>query len=149
LNATSPKPSRGKTILLLSSATAAPVALGFETMLRQLIVPPALEAMRRRFEPELTTVAWVDTVLAVVVTLAGFKLATFITAHQRRRIPPGAPPEADERAVVGAFFLTSSVVQIPALFATILHLLGASLAPVLAAIAVSTVGILIQALRVK
>lgn len=142
--------ARSKTALIAMTAIAAPAALGLETLLRALIFPPELEELRTVLEPVLTPIAWTLVAIAAVAGVAGAVLQRHLTARAvARAAVVGSPAtiEVRERASVGAFLLAASVPQIPAVLVTLAFTFGAALAPVVAAVAVSTLAVCVQALR--
>jgi hypothetical protein len=141
----STRPSRA---ILYLTALAAPVALGFETVLRHLLFPPEFEQFRAFLEPVLTPFAWVLGLLAGAASLAGFALQRRLTEKRLARVT--ADDVAIRHAqVLGVFLLTASVPQIPAILSTFAFMFGASIAPVLAGIAICTAGVVAQAMRVE
>ncbi|MCA9604098.1 MAG: hypothetical protein KC619_00765 [Myxococcales bacterium] len=140
---------RPSTTLLWLTIVAAPGALGLETGLRLLFFPDNFQLIRDFLNPMLTPVAWA---FAAVAGL-GAALGLFI---QRRLIEKRIAKLPDEhntherrfQIAFGVFLLTTAVPQIPSIFATFCFTFGASLIPVLAAITLTSVGVVGQALRV-
>ncbi len=139
------RPSRA---LLFLTILAAPVALGFETVLRKLLFPPEFQMVRELFEPALTPVAWVLGVVAAGAALLGVVMQRKMAQKRIAKSPDREDHDARYRHVFGVFLLTSSVPQIPAIFSTFAFMFGASLTPVLVGIGISSIGVVTQALRV-
>ncbi|HEY8431317.1 MAG TPA: hypothetical protein VIL20_23215 [Sandaracinaceae bacterium] len=139
------RPSRA---VLFLTILAAPVALGFETLLRLLLFPRDFEYVRELFEPVLTPVAWALGAVAAVASLLGVVVQRSLAQKRIEKSPDRDDEDARYRNVFGVFLLTSSIPQIPAIFSTFAFMFGASLLPVLVGIAVCSVGVVTQALRV-
>ncbi len=140
--------TRGKGTLVAMTAVAAPAALGFETLLRHLLLPAAFELVREALRPVLTPVAWALCGVCALAGVAGLVLQKRIASRSVERLPPERrTPDQVERARVGAFMLAASIPQIPAILATFSFMFGASLVPVLVAIALVTAAVLTQARR--
>ena len=134
--------------LVLATAVAAPFALGVEVAFRSVLMPPSeIEQLRLLLGPILTKVAWVFAGLAALATIAGIVLLNWLIARAERRLPLGVPEDVRQRAILGPFLLATSVPQLPAILATVTFTMGASLTPVVAAVAICTVGVGIQAAR--
>ena len=140
---------RGRATVVVLTLIAAPLALALETALRTLLFPPEFAEVRVLLEPGLTPVAWWVFALAWPVGAVGVGLQRRLADRKLARIPRGADPGIRARAFIGAFFLSASIVQIPAIVATLLFMLGASLTPVVATMGVATVAIAIQAVRAR
>jgi hypothetical protein len=138
--------TRGALVLL--TVVAAPVALASETALRKLLFPPEFEEVRALLEPSLTPVGWALVGVAVVLAVAAVPLRRRLGARAVAKLPEArrADPAEVARAQTGAFMLAASVPQLPAIASTMAFMFGASVAPVLVAVAVSTVGVVLQAL---
>lgn len=141
----SARPSRA--ILYLTIA-AAPIALAFETLLRHLLFPPEFDEFRAFLEPVLTPIAWALGLVAGAASLVGLALQRRFAAKRLARLPAEADFAARYGQVLAVFLLTASVPQIPAIFSTFAFMFGASIWPVLAGIAICSVGVVMQALRV-
>lgn len=120
-----------------------PLALGVETVLRRLMMPPNFDAVRAWLEPSLTPWAWATVPVTVLATLLGW----WIFGALRRRALKGRRPGQDEAqarasAQLEAMILATSAPQIPAVAATLLFMMGASLVPVLVAMGVAMLGVL-------
>jgi hypothetical protein len=141
---------RGGTALILMTLVAAPVALGFETLLRKLLFPPEFEELRALFSPTLTIVSWVLVLFTAVLGVAGLLLQQKLAARNVAKIPePRRTPARVQKAELGAFLLAASVPQIPAILATFCFMWGAALTPTLVAIGVVTAAIIAQAVRAR
>jgi membrane protein YqaA with SNARE-associated domain len=135
--------------ILWLTILAAPVALGFETLLRSLLFPPDFEVMRAFLEPALTPLAWVLGGAAGLAALAGLALQRRLAERRLARLPEHASEPVRQRELLGVFLLTASVPQIPAVLSTFAFMFGASLWPVLVGIALCSVGVVGQAMRVR
>ena len=141
---------RSSTALLWLTIVAAPGALALETGLRLLLFPEEFPLIREFLRPTLTPVAWGLAVAAGLGAAAGYALQTRLVAARIAKLPSDAnTPERRLRAAIGIFLLTTALPQLPSIFATLCFTLGASLAPVGAAIALTTVGVVLQARRVS
>lgn len=132
--------------MVVLTAVAAPVALGFETVLRELVLPDRFEQVRMLLRPLLTPVGWGFAVLAALAGVAGVVWQQRLIARKEAQV--GDHDEARQSARMGAFLLAASVPQLPAIFATLSFMFGSTLLPVLVAIGVSTLAVLAQAARV-
>ena len=141
----STRPSRA---VLWLTVFAAPVALGFETVLRWILFPADFELVRELLHPVLTPVAWFLGGVAAVASFAGLALQRRMTARRLSRLPGEPDLDARYREVFAVFLLTTAVPQIPAILSTLTFMFGASLLPVLVGIGLSSVGVVTQALRV-
>jgi len=137
---------RGGTALILMTIVAAPMALGFETILRKLLFPPEFDELRLLIGPTLTPIVWG---LVGVTALFGFFGVVFqarLVARAVAKVPePQRTVARVHKAELGAFMLAASIPQIPAILATFGFMWGSSLTPVVVAIGVATVAIVIQA----
>lgn len=136
-----------KSVLWLT-ILAAPVALVVETVLRKLIFPADFELVREFLEPMLTPVAWVLGAVAGVAGFVGLGLQRRMADKRLAKLPPAAGVNDRYQAVFAVFLLTTSVPQIPAILATFAYMFGASIVPVIVGVAVCSVGVVSQALRV-
>ncbi|MBW2463214.1 MAG: hypothetical protein JRH11_16300 [Deltaproteobacteria bacterium] len=140
------QPQGGGTALILLTVVAAPVALGFETLLRKLLFPPEFEQIRALLHPILTPLVWGLVVITAVVGALGVVLQRRLVSRAIERVPPDQRDAARvHRAKLGAFMLAASVPQVPAILATFGFMWGSSLTPTVLAIAVATLAIALQA----
>jgi len=140
---------RPSTTLLWLTIVAAPAALGLETGLRLLLFPPEFELIRDFLRPMLTPVAW--GFAGVAALGAGLGLVLQRRLVEKRIGALEAAQSTRERRfqiAFGVFLLTTAVPQIPSILATFCFTFGASIVPVVAAIALTSVGVVGQALRV-
>lgn len=138
---------RRSTKILWLVIVAAPIALAFETALRLLLFPPEFELVREFLNPYLTPVAWLIALIVGAAALLGLALQRRIVA-KRLSSQPDATGDQRYQLAVGVFLLTSSVPQIPSILSTFSFMFGASIVPVLAGIAVCSVGVIAQAIRI-
>lgn len=131
------------------TAVAAPAALGLETALRRSILPPEMEDLRALLEEVMTPVGWGLAVVATAVAAAGLPLLSALRRKRLARLKPDAPADARARAGIAAFLIAASVVQVPAIVATFAFMLGSRFLPVGLAVGVSTLGVVLQALRTR
>jgi len=132
------------------TAIAAPVALGFETLLRKLLFPANFEEVRSLLRSDLTPVAWALVGLTAAAGVGGLVLQRTLVERAVRKLPARRQrPEDVERARVGAFLLAASVPQVPAVVTTFAFMFGAPLLPAIASISVVTVAVLAQAIRTR
>lgn len=139
----------GSTMLIVLTVLAAPMALGLETALRILLFPPVFEELRQFIHEPLTIVAWVLGMLAIAGVWAGLAVQRRMVEKKLNKLPEGSGFEERHGAAVGVFLLTASIPQIPALLCTLAFTFGASLVPVLVSIAICTIGVVAQAMRLK
>jgi membrane protein YqaA with SNARE-associated domain len=135
--------------LLWLTMIAAPGALAVETLLRWVLFPPEFEQVRELLHPFLTPVAWALGGVAALASLGGLALQRRMAERRIARAPDASSEDARYREVFGVFLLTASVPQVPALLSTFAYMFGASVVPVLIGIAISSVGVVSQALRVS
>lgn len=138
---------RSSSLLLWLTVAAAPVALGFETVLRLLIFPPEFEEVREFLQPMLTPVAWGFAGLAGLTGLLGLALQRRLADKKLARLPATADADQRYREVFGVFLLTTALPQIPAILSSFAYMFGASIVPVVVGIGVCSVGVVGQALR--
>lgn len=131
--------------IILFTATAVPVALGFETLARAYLVPEDFEEVRDFFEPTLTPVAWVMVGVTSVAVVLGVSLQRWMTRRAESRARARGSSVAEARSGMGPFLLAASIPQAPAILAALLFLAGAQLLPVVLAVALSTAGVCVQA----
>ncbi len=120
----------GAWALVALTIAAAPAALALETLLRWLLFPPEMEALREIIGPTLTWVCW--GLLLATALVGALSLPLFDRAVQRavKRVPePRRSGKLIRRKKTGAFMLVSSLPQIPVLLATVAVMLGASIVP--------------------
>lgn len=136
---------------MLLTIVATPVAFTVETLLRRFVLPPDFEEVRPFLEPFLTPLGWALVCAGAVAVVGGLFVQRRMAAKALAKIPPEKRDDPDEqrKAQVGAFLLAASVPQLPSIFASICYTLGASIWPVAAAMVVSTIGVLLQAIRMK
>jgi hypothetical protein len=131
--------------LVLLVAASAPLALAFEAGVRQLLGLPELDEVRHLLRPTATGAAWALAGLCVVAAALGLG-AQRRWCEGRMRVAAAAG-EDPARAVMDRTFLAMSIPQVPAVLSTVAFMTGSELAPVLAAMAISTVGVLAQGLQ--
>lgn len=139
-------------------AISAPLALAFETLFRvhvlRRVLGPDLDLMRELFSPTLTDVAWGLAALTVVAGAFGTAIIprSLRLAETRARAQSKGQPLDDgarrQRAMERLFLLTS-IPQVPAIFATFCFTFGSRIAPVIAAMIVSTIFVAAQGLVVS
>ncbi|MEM9454457.1 MAG: hypothetical protein AAGF11_09775 [Myxococcota bacterium] len=142
-------PSRARLYGVLALiCLSTPVALGVETVLRRLMMPPEFDAVRAWLSPTLTPWAWATVPVTVAATGLGWWLFRTLTrrALSRRtlnkRRPELSEHEARAKAQLDAIILASSAPQVPAVAATMLFMMGAALTPVLVAMGTAMLGVL-------
>lgn len=137
------KRARSRVTLIVLTVIAAPAALVFESLLRFLLFPEDFERVRVFLEPYLTPVAWGLAAVTLALSFVGYALQRTMSQKRVARIPePKRTPERIERAKVGAFMLTASIPQIPAILATFAVMFGAAIVPAIAAIVIVTAAVL-------
>jgi membrane protein YqaA with SNARE-associated domain len=139
----------GATFLLLITVIAAPLAFALESALRALLFPPEFEDMRWYLRPTVSVVAWVLFGVALITSAAGQRMLVRTIDRRLAALGEGASEDKRQQAVVGTFLLTSSLPQIPAILATLASMFGSELLPVALAVAVASLGVLVQALRAR
>lgn len=152
-----PPPLSLRTIVLLV-AVSAPLALGFETLLRVYLFLPLVGAelreVREFYWPELsdevreaalTNAAWVLVVVCVLAGLLGIALLRRAARRGLAAARESANPSVRARANVrDRMLLLTSIPQVPAILATLCFSFGAQLLPVLCCMGVSTAFVLAQ-----
>jgi hypothetical protein len=138
-------------IFALATLLAVPLALGMEVALRRFVLPPEFETLRAWLNEPATYLAWAVAALAAGGALAAERIFAVMARRQLARLgdPASVPNSRAAAAKLGAFILASSVVQLPALVATLTYTLGASPIPVAAAVACSTLGVARQAFELE
>lgn len=137
------------TSLLWLTIVAAPGALALETAIRLLFFPADFELIRELLEPTLTPVAWGVALFAGAGAALGIAIQRRVVERRIARLSEEESTQARRFQIAfSVFLLTTAVPQIPSIFATFCFTFGASLVPVLAAIALTSVGVVAQALRV-
>ncbi len=140
---------RPSTTLLWLTIVASPAALGLETGLRLLLFPPEFPLIREFLNPYLTPVAWVFAAIAGVGALLGLALQRRLVTKRVGKLPAEFNTrERRYQVAFGVFLLTTAVPQIPSIFSTFCFTFGADLLPVLVSIALTSLGVIGQALRV-
>jgi hypothetical protein len=135
--------------LLAIIGLSTPAALVVETAARRLFMPAEVEQIRAWLGPIITPWVWWTLPATVLATLAGAWLYRWLYRRELARLRLRRPlAEAHQKAEFEALMLSTSAPQLPALAATMSFTLGADLGPVLAAIAVGTVGVLAMGLVV-
>lgn len=144
-------PSRARIYGVLALiCLSTPLALGVETVLRRLMMPPDFDAVRAWLRPALTPWAWATVPVTVVATGLAWWLFRVLTRRALNKRRPGqSEQEARARAQLDAIVLSSSAPQVPAVAATMLFMMGASLTPVLVAMGVAMLGVLSLGLWVR
>lgn len=137
------------TALLWLTIVAAPAALGIETGLRLLLFPDDFDLIREFLRPNLTPVAWGFAVVAGIGAVAGLVIQKKLVARRVAKLPEEANTlDRRYQAAFGVFLLTTAVPQIPSIFATFCFTFGSSIVPVIAAITLTSIGVVGQAVRV-
>lgn len=132
-------------VLVFMTAMAAPFAFLLETGMRYAFFPSEFQELREFLAPTLAWVAWPLAVLSIGGAWMGMRLLIRQGAKAIAKIPvEHRTAERVSRAQVGAFLLTSSFAQLPAIAATLSFMFGAPLVPVLVAIIASTLGVSVQ-----
>lgn len=137
-----PIPLRRRTVVAML-ALSSPASLLAETALRKALFPPDLEGFRVYLRPTLTPVAWGLLALTCAASLVAVPAHRAIHARLLAGAAARRPndPAARTEAMQGALYLGASVVQLPTLASTVTFMMGAELAPVLAALLVATAGV--------
>lgn len=144
-------PSRARLFGLLALiCLSTPLALGVETVLRRLMMPPNFEEVRAWLSPTLTPWAWAAVPVTVVATGLGWWLFGVLARRELNKRRPGCTEaEARARAELEAVLLATSAPQVPAVAATMLLMMGASAVPVLVTMGVAMLGVLSLGLRLR
>jgi hypothetical protein len=124
--------------------------LGIESLLRWLMVPPEFEEVRIWLRPSITPYVWGLAAAAAVAGPIAFRLQRFLVRRTLARSPFAYGEDGiEDKARFDALILSTSVVQVPALLATVCYLLGAAPLPVVVVIVVATVGVIVQGLGLR
>ena len=130
-------------VAVAAIALATPAALGIETLLRVLLLPAELEALRMELRPSLTPVAWGLLVLTAATLPLGLATQRAVERRLLAKVASfGGGEKKRAEARFEAFFVAASVPQIPAVLATFTLTTGAEPLPVLIAVALSVAGVL-------
>jgi hypothetical protein len=142
--------AQGRALVFLT-VLATPVAFTVESIARAMVMPPDFEEVRPYFEPYLTPMGWALVCLGAIGVLAGLVVQRRMAAQAIAKLPPEKRDDPDQRrsAAIGVFLLAASVPQLPSVLASICYTLGASIWPVAAAMVVSTIGVVLQAMRLE
>jgi len=144
-----PHPARPLGVLVLI-ALSTPLALGLETVVRRLLMPPDFEQVRAWLAPVLTPWAWATVPLTALAIGLGWWLFGVLVRRELRGAPPDTEPnKARAKAELESIILASSAPQVPAVIATLLFMMGAPLLPVAIAMGVATLGVLSLGWRVR
>lgn len=128
-------------LLLLAAST--PLALLLETGLRRVMFPPEFDEVRLWLRPQITPWLWIAPLACALALPVGLLVQRALVARSLRRSTTEPTPAARASAELDALLLATSVPQVPAILATMGFTMGASIEPVVAAMAVATVGILV------
>lgn len=141
---------RPSTTLLWMTIVASPAALGLETGLRLLFFPSDFNVYIRPFlNPYLTPVAWIFATIAGLGALLGLALQRRLVTKRIGKLPEEFNTrERRYQVAFGVFLLTTAVPQIPSIFSTFCFTFGSDLLPVIVSIALTSAGVVGQALRV-
>lgn len=133
---------------ILAIALAVPAALGLETALRALFLPPELEALRRELRPTLTPIAWALLALTALSIPIGFVTRRAVEARLIAKVDGyGGGEKKRAEARFEAYFVAASIPQVPAFLATVLLTAGAAPLAVLLTVALSVAGVLLISIR--
>jgi hypothetical protein len=128
-------------------ALATPAALGIETLVRALLLPPDLARLRQELEPSLTPLAWGTLALTLLAAPLGFATRRALARRFLAKVDAlGGSEKKRDEARFEAMFVGTSVPQIPAIFATFALTAGARALPVLLAVFASSAAVLAIAL---
>lgn len=139
--------TRARAVLVVATVVAAPAALGVETAIRRGLFPADFEVLRAFLAPTLTPVAWGLTGLAGLAGFLGLSAQRRLVDERLARLPEGAPSDVRAGVRTQVFLLTASIPQVPVLVSTFAVMFGAALTPVAVGIAVSSIAVLAQGLR--
>lgn len=131
--------------IIVFTATAVPVALAFETLLRAVLLPPEFEEVRGLLGPAMTQAAWIMVGLTLVTVLLGIALQRWLTRRKVAQARARGVALDEAQASMGPFLLAASIPQAPAILAALSFLVGAEPLPVLLAVGLSTAGVCVQA----
>jgi hypothetical protein len=140
-------------IAVLVIAVSAPFALAFETLFRTevlgRVLGPDLGVVRDFFSPTLTEVAWWLAGLTLAAGLVGVAILPW--SLRRAEIAARASGRdmgdaARRSRAIERLFLLTSIPQVPAILATFSFTFGSRLAPVIVAMAISTIFVVAQGL---
>lgn len=136
--------------VLVLVALSTGLALGVETAVRRLMMPPELEQVRAWLSPTLEPWAWGMVPLTGLASAGAWWLYGVLVRRALSRARPGlTPAQALARAELDAAILASSAPQLPAVAGTMLFMMGAPLLPVGVAMGVAVLGVLSLGLRVR
>jgi hypothetical protein len=137
------RPTRIGVVVLV--ATSAPAAFTFESLIRQLLLPPEFEDVRVFFAEGATMVAWGCVVACVFAALAGYRVQRRWT---QQRVEAAKREGTDvDKAVMDRTFLSMSIPQVPAIASTVAFMSGGDLWPVIIAMVISSSGVIAQGIQ--
>lgn len=142
-------PPENRWFLVAMIAVSPPVSLGMLLVFRRTHILEGLHAMAEVFGETATALA---TTSAAVTALGAIAAAPLYHALYRRsvaRLKNPEDPRAKRSAALTALYVSTSVPQLPALFAIILLAVGADLGPALVSVALATVGAVLVGLASK
>lgn len=138
--------------IVAAIALATPIVVATEVLFRALL-PDVFQEMRAELEPTFTPVAWVLAALTVLAVPLAIWLQRrmYRAARSKLDLATGSRPSA--RALASArfeaFFVATSIPQLPAVFAALATFVGAQPLPAYGAVTVSMLAVLLLAWGVK
>lgn len=140
---TAAQQARSRTLLIAATAIAAPLAFTLETFIRTTFFPNAFSEIREVLGAYFTDAAWLLVGLTLIAAVGGVFAQSRLLLRAREKAQHGIDPQ------LGAFFLAATIPQLPAILATVASMFGAATMPVLLTLAISTLGVLLQATRMR
>ena len=140
-------------LLIAFTLVAVPLGWAFELIAIAPNMPHNFQVLRKLLEEYVTPIAYGAGVLALIAGLIAWRWFTPLAQRRQARLTENAEIDKNdqhalhERAAVESFLITSSLVQLVAIFGIVLSLIGAKALPV--AIAMVIVGCFVCLLGYK
>lgn len=130
-------------------AFTGPIVFGFDLLMRQIVVGTQPQDLQDFMAEHVTRIAWWALPFPVAGAVAGLLLYPVLYRRMLRRHLDGPPSTwtPQMKAELEALFLAASLVQLPALLGDFSVLLGARLQPALCSTSISTLGVILIAVR--
>jgi hypothetical protein len=130
-------------------AFTGPIVFGFDLLMRQIVVGTQPQDLQDFMAEHVTRIAWWGMPFPVAGAVAGLLLYPGLYRRMLKR-HLDSPPSTwtpQMKAELEALFLAASLVQLPALIGDFSVLLGARLQPALCSMSISTVAVMLIAVR--
>ena len=142
-------PPENRWFLVAMIAVSPPISLGMLLVLRRTHVPDVLRAMAEVFGESATALASTAAAVTALGTLAAVPLYHALYRRSVARLKNPDDARAKRSAALTALYVSTSVPQLPALFAIILLTVGADLRPAMISVVLATVGAVLVGMASK